>query len=64
MAGSAYAILAPRWSPLPDLYRPLRRILRAPTEIESRMLARLAQSQRLYLPLLFTTLMLCALAKH
>jgi len=41
------------------------RILRAPTETESRMLARdLLKVSVLYLPLLFTTLMLCATAKH
>jgi protoheme IX farnesyltransferase len=40
-------------------------ILRAPTETESRMLARdLLKVSVLYLPLLFTTLMLCATAKH
>jgi protoheme IX farnesyltransferase len=41
------------------------RILRARTETESRMLARdLLKVSVLYLPLLFTTLMLCAIAKH
>jgi protoheme IX farnesyltransferase len=41
------------------------RILSAPTETESRMLARdLLKVSVLYLPLLFTTLMLCATAKH
>ena len=40
-------------------------ILRARTEIESRSLARdLLKVSVLYLPLLFTTLMLCATAKH
>jgi len=40
------------------------RILRAKTEDESRMLARdLLKVSVLYLPLLFTTLMLCARAK-
>ncbi len=39
-------------------------ILRAPTETESRMLARdLLKVSVLYLPLLFTSLMLCAIAK-
>ena len=41
------------------------RILRAKTEVESRMLARdLLKVSVLYLPLLFTTLMLCARAKE
>jgi protoheme IX farnesyltransferase len=41
------------------------RILRGPTEDESRRLARdLLNVSVLYLPLLFTTLMLCATAKH
>jgi protoheme IX farnesyltransferase len=41
------------------------RILRAKTEAENRMLARdLLKISVLYLPLLFTTLMLCANAKH
>jgi protoheme IX farnesyltransferase len=40
-------------------------ILRARAEIESRSLARdLLKVSVLYLPLLFTTLMLCATAKH
>jgi protoheme IX farnesyltransferase len=40
-------------------------ILRARSETESRMLARdLLKVSVLYLPLLFTTLMLCAKAKH
>jgi protoheme IX farnesyltransferase len=40
-------------------------ILRNPTETESRMLARdLLKVSVLYLPLLFTTLMLCATAKR
>jgi protoheme IX farnesyltransferase len=40
-------------------------ILRARSETESRMLARdLLKVSVLYLPLLFTTLMLCAIAKH
>ncbi len=41
------------------------RILRATTETESRMLARdLLKVSVMYLPLLLTTLMLCAIAKH
>jgi protoheme IX farnesyltransferase len=41
------------------------RILRTKDETESRMLARdLLKVSVLYLPLLFTTLMLCAKAKH
>src|ERR1035437_9133995 len=41
------------------------RILRAPTETQSRMVARdLLKVSVLYLPLLFTTLMLCAIATH
>jgi len=40
-------------------------ILRAKDETESRMLARdLLKVSVLYLPLLFTTLMLCATQKH
>jgi protoheme IX farnesyltransferase len=41
------------------------RILKAPTETESRSLARdLLKVSVIYLPLLFTTLMLCAIQKH
>jgi heme o synthase len=41
------------------------RILRTPSEAESRMLARdLLKVSVIYLPLLLTTLMLCAIAKH
>src|ERR1035437_9444210 len=41
------------------------RILHATTETESRMVARdLLKVSVLYLPLLFTTLMLCAIATH
>jgi protoheme IX farnesyltransferase len=40
-------------------------ILKAKTDAESRMLARdLLKVSVLYLPLLFTTLMLCATARH
>jgi protoheme IX farnesyltransferase len=40
-------------------------ILRAPSETESRSLARdLLKVSVIYLPLLFTTLMLCAIPKH
>jgi protoheme IX farnesyltransferase len=40
-------------------------ILRSPTETESRSLARdLLKVSVIYLPLLFTSLMLCAIQKH
>jgi protoheme IX farnesyltransferase len=66
MAGIAYAILA---SALGIFYLAytirFARILRTQDETESRMLARdLLKVSVLYLPLLFTTLMLCATAKH
>ncbi len=62
MAGAAYAIIA---SVLGLIYLAytirFARILRAQSEIESRMLARdLLKVSVLYLPLLFTTLMICA----
>jgi protoheme IX farnesyltransferase len=41
------------------------RILRATTETESRMVARdLVKVSVIYLPLLLTTLMLCAIQRH
>ena len=66
MAGIAYAILA---SALGIFYLAytirFARILRTQDETESRMLARdLLKVSVLYLPLLFTPLMLCATAKH
>jgi protoheme IX farnesyltransferase len=66
MAGLTYAILATALG-LVYLAYTIRfaRILRAPTEAESRMVARdLLKVSVLYLPLLFTTLMLCANARH
>ncbi len=66
MAGVTYAVLAAVLG-LGYLAYTLRfaRILRATTETESRMVARdLLKVSVLYLPLLFTTLMLCAIAKH
>ena len=66
MAGNAYAALA---SILGIFYLAytirFARILRAETETESRMVARdLLKVSVIYLPLLLTTLMLCAIAKH
>jgi protoheme IX farnesyltransferase len=66
MAGVTYAVLAAVLG-LGYLAYTLRfaRILRATTETESRMVARdLLKVSVLYLPLLFTTLMLCAIPKH
>jgi protoheme IX farnesyltransferase len=66
IASAAYAILAIVLGLIYLAYT-IRfvRILRAKTETESRMLARdLLKVSVLYLPLLFTTLMLCATAKH
>jgi protoheme IX farnesyltransferase len=65
LTGSAYPVLAVVLG-LVYLAYTIRfaRILRAQTEDESRMLARdLLKVSVLYLPLLFTTLMLCATAK-
>jgi len=66
LTGAVYAVLA---SALGLLYLGytvrFAGILRAKSEPESRMLARdLLKVSVLYLPLLFTTLMLCATAKH
>ena len=66
MAGTAYAVLA---SALGLFYLAytirFTRILRATNETESRMVARdLLKVSVIYLPLLLTTLMLCAIAKH
>jgi protoheme IX farnesyltransferase len=66
MADIAYAVLAAALS-LFYLAYTIRfvRILHADSETESRMLARdLLKVSVLYLPLLFTALMLCATAKH
>lgn len=66
MAGVSYAVLATALGLFYLAYTfRFARILRAETEIESRMLARdLLKVSVLYLPLLFTTLMLCATARH
>ena len=66
LAGTAYVVLA---LPLGLLYLAytirFSRILRATSETESRMLARdLLKVSVIYLPLLLTTLMLCAIAHH
>jgi len=66
MASLPYAVLAPALG-LVYLAYTVRfgRILRTVSEDESRKLARdLLKVSVLYLPLLFTTLMLCAIAKH
>jgi protoheme IX farnesyltransferase len=66
MAGSAYAVLAVALG-LVYLAYTIRfaRILRTDDETESRMLARdLLKVSVLYLPLLFTTLMVCSIAKQ
>ncbi len=66
MAGITYAVLATALG-LVYLGYTIRfaRILRATSEDESRRLARdLLKISVLYLPLLFTTLMLCAIARH
>ena len=65
MTGVSYAVVATALG-LVYLAYTLRfaRILRAPSEAQSRMLARdLLKVSVLYLPLLFTALMLCAIAK-
>ena len=66
MAGITYAVLAAALGLLYLAYTiRFAGILRAPPETESRMLARdLLKVSVLYLPLLFTTLMLCAAAKR
>ena len=66
MAGVTYLVLATALGLFYLAYNVrFAGILRAPTETESRMLARdLLKVSVLYLPLLFTTLMLCATAKH
>jgi protoheme IX farnesyltransferase len=66
MASLTYAVLAAALGLLYLAYTiRFARILRARTETESRSLARdLLKVSVLYLPLLFTTLMLCATAKH
>jgi protoheme IX farnesyltransferase len=66
LAGLTYAVIAVALG-LVYLGYTIRfaRILRTPDEDESRKLARdLLKISVLYLPLLFTTLMLCATAKH
>jgi heme o synthase len=66
MAGPLYAVLAVAFG-LVYLAYTIRfgRILRAKSETESRMLARdLLKVSVIYLPVLLTTLMLCAIAKH
>ena len=66
MAGNLYAILAVALGIVYLAYTVrFARILRKIPETESRMLARdLLKVSVLYLPLLFTALMLCATAKH
>ncbi len=66
MAGSAYAGVATALGLFYLAYTiRFARILRARTETESRMLARdLLKVSVIYLPLLLTTLMLCAIAKR
>ncbi|MGD0730427.1 MAG: heme o synthase [Terracidiphilus sp.] len=66
MAGVTYAVLAIALGLFYLAYTiRFARILRTTSETESRMLARdLLKVSVLYLPLLFTTLMLCATAKH
>jgi protoheme IX farnesyltransferase len=66
IAGVAYAVLAAALGLFYLAYTiRFARILQAKNETESRMLARdLLKVSVLYLPLLFTTLMLCATAKH
>jgi protoheme IX farnesyltransferase len=66
MAGVTYAVLAVALGVLYLAYTVrFARILRATSETESRMLARdLLKVSVLYLPLLFTTLMLCATARQ
>jgi protoheme IX farnesyltransferase len=66
MAGVTYAVLATALGLFYLAYTiRFTRILRAATEAESRMLARdLLKVSVIYLPLLLTTLMLCAIAQH
>jgi protoheme IX farnesyltransferase len=66
MAGVAYAALAAALGLFYLAYTVrFAGILRTSDETKSRMLARdLLKVSVLYLPLLFTTLMLCAKAKH
>jgi protoheme IX farnesyltransferase len=66
MAGVTYAVPAVALGVLYLAYTVrFARILRTQSETESRMLARdLLKVSVLYLPLLFTTLMLCATARH
>jgi heme o synthase len=66
MAGVTYAVLATALGLFYLAYTiRFTRILRATTETESRMLARdLLKVSVIYLPLLLTTLMLCAIAQH
>jgi protoheme IX farnesyltransferase len=66
MAGIAYAVLATALGLFYLAYTiRFARILRASSETESRMLARdLLKVSVLYLPLLFTSLMLCAITKR
>jgi protoheme IX farnesyltransferase len=66
LAGMTYAVLATALGLFYLAYTiRFARILRARTETESRSLARdLLKVSVLYLPLLFTSLMLCATAKH
>ena len=66
VASGAYAVLAAALGLFYLAYTiRFARILRARNETESRMLARdLLKVSVLYLPLLFTTLMLCAVQKH
>ena len=66
MAGTAYAIAAMALGGFYLAYTiRFTRILRATSEIESRVVARdLLKVSVIYLPLLLTTLMVCAIAKH
>jgi protoheme IX farnesyltransferase len=66
MAGITYAVLATALGLFYLAYTiRFTRILRAISETESRMVARdLLKVSVIYLPLLLTTLMLCAIAKH
>jgi protoheme IX farnesyltransferase len=66
MAGVTYAVLATALGLFYLAYTVrFAGVLRAKTETVSRMLARdLLKVSVLYLPLLFTTLMLCAVATH
>jgi protoheme IX farnesyltransferase len=66
IAGLTYAVLATALGLFYLAYTiRFARILRTQDETQSRMLARdLLKVSVLYLPLLFTTLMVCAIAKH